>query len=197
LTLRSTSKRRPLCSHRRKSCPSPCWRKNLHFVWESFTTQRSTTLASKVNLYHAIILWTLCGANLVTYHPGIEGERNPRSPPCGNDRLIILLVDVTMQSHSGYEYMKLVPRDRVPEGTGGCEVVWRCIRCRGGLVFKAHRPVYHSTLGSKTINKTNEYKVLKWSCGRNRARRRRRALGALRWLSVPNRPRVPPARQNP
>ena len=38
------------------------------------------------------------------------------------------------------------------------------MRCRGGLVFKAHRLVYHSTLGSRVIKKkkrTGEGEVLR------------------------------------
>ena len=30
-------------------------------------------------------------------------------------------------------------------------------RCRGGFVFKAHRPLYHSTLGSGVIKKKARY----------------------------------------
>ena len=42
-----------------------------------------TALSSKINLPHAINCRALCGANLVTKHPGIEGGRNLRTPPCG------------------------------------------------------------------------------------------------------------------
>ena len=35
------------------------------------TTRWSTALAAKVNLPHAIDFGALCGANLVTLHPGI------------------------------------------------------------------------------------------------------------------------------
>ena len=44
---------------------------------------KSTTLSSKVNLLHIIDFRVLCSANLVTKHPEFEGERNPRTPPCG------------------------------------------------------------------------------------------------------------------
>jgi len=33
-------------------------------------------------------------------------------------------------------------------------------RFRGGLVFKAHRPLYHSTLGSRVIQKKRRSRVL-------------------------------------
>ena len=46
-------------------------------------TRWSTTLSSKVKLPHRISCRALCGVNLVTQHPGIEGERSPRTPPCG------------------------------------------------------------------------------------------------------------------
>ena len=42
---------------------------------EEVSTRWSTTLSSKVNLYHAINLRALRGENLVTQHPGIEGGR--------------------------------------------------------------------------------------------------------------------------
>jgi len=32
------------------------------------------------------------------------------------------------------------------------------LRFRGGLVFKAHRPLYHSTLGLRAIKKKNKYR---------------------------------------
>ena len=46
------------------------------------------------------------------------------------------------------------------EGVDG-EGPYHVKRFRGGLVFKAHRPVYHSTLGLRVIKKKkNEYRVL-------------------------------------
>ena len=43
------------------------------------TTRRSTTLSSTVNLNHASNFRAKRGANLVTQHPGIDGEQNPRA----------------------------------------------------------------------------------------------------------------------
>jgi len=47
------------------------------------TTRWSTTLSLKVNLPHAINFRAVGGANLVTYHPRMLGQRNPRAPPSG------------------------------------------------------------------------------------------------------------------
>ena len=61
--------------------PSPCSpQPQLYTRW-------STTLSSKVNLSHAINFWDLCGANLVTYHPRIWGQRNPHAPLSGHPTL--------------------------------------------------------------------------------------------------------------
>ena len=46
-------------------------------------TRWSATLSSKVNLLHEIDLRAVCGANLVTEHPRISGQRNPRTQSCG------------------------------------------------------------------------------------------------------------------
>ena len=43
----------------------------------------STPRSSKVDLSHAINLRALCDTNLVTLHPRIWGQRNPRTPPSG------------------------------------------------------------------------------------------------------------------
>ena len=50
----------------------------------------STNLSPKVLLPHAINFGALRGASLVTQHPGIEGGRNPRTPPCGLAHLSLL-----------------------------------------------------------------------------------------------------------
>ena len=49
---------------------------------EGLAARWSTTLSSKVNLPRAINLRTLCGANLVTQHPGTQPQRNRRTLPC-------------------------------------------------------------------------------------------------------------------
>ena len=53
------------------------------FFFSCPPTRWSTTLSSKVNLPHAINFRALCGANLVTLHPGVPPKRNLRTPPCG------------------------------------------------------------------------------------------------------------------
>ena len=46
-------------------------------------TRWSATLSSKVNLPYVIDYRASCGANLVTEHPKLWGQRNSRGPPCG------------------------------------------------------------------------------------------------------------------
>jgi len=48
-------------------------------------------------------------------------------------------------------------------------------RFRGGLVFKVHRWLYHSTLGSRVIKKKKTDRVLEFDC------RQRMRGGALAW----------------
>ena len=52
----------------------------------SSTTRWSTTPSSKVNLPHTINVRSLCGANLVTQHPGIRPQRNLRSTSYGLEK---------------------------------------------------------------------------------------------------------------
>ena len=40
------------------------------------------------------------------------------------------------------------------------------VRFRGGLAFKAHRPLYHSTLGLRVIKKKKKYSAAKAGGGR-------------------------------
>jgi len=50
------------------------------------STRWRTTLSSKVNLPLVINCRAKCGTILVTYHPRIEGQRDPGTPPSGQIR---------------------------------------------------------------------------------------------------------------
>ena len=54
-------------------------------------------------------------------------------------------------------------------------------RLRGGLVFKAHRLVYHSTLGSRVMMKKKKFKVETWIVeARKRANSHYRGISRIR-----------------
>ena len=58
------------------------------------------SLSSNVNLHHTINLRALCGANVVTQHPGFQSERNPCTPPCGMVFFSIFLRTLDPESES-------------------------------------------------------------------------------------------------
>ena len=105
--------------------------------WPSMESTRwSTTLSSKVNLHRAINFRGFRAMKWLRYPAVVRGtkggERNARSPPSGWGKggiphegafrasasipgiplepLIKLRVDVTLNNHSGFDYVGMVPR---------------------------------------------------------------------------------------
>ena len=62
-------------------------------------------------------------------------------------------------------------------------------RFRGGLVLKAHRPLYHSTLGSRVIKKKKKYPRTGPACAVQQASCSDESTGATRILP-PSNPRL-------